>query len=98
MGRLTKTTAEIENALNKAETSVQGVKINGNTITRKDENGVVDLGDCLTKDEIAEELTPRNVGAVDPAGEVDDTISLATTEYVDTAITTAITTTLNTPV
>lgn len=97
MGRLTKSTAEIENALDKAETSVQSIIINGTT-KEPNKKGVVDLGDCLTKDEIAEELTPRNVGAVDPAGEVDDTISLATTEYVDTAITTAITTTLNTPV
>lgn len=97
MGRLSRSTIEIEKALDKAETSVQSISINGEP-KEPDASGNIDLGYCLTKDEIAEELTPRNVGAVDPAGEVDDTISLATTEYVDTAITTAITTTLNTPV
>ena len=44
------------------------------------------------------DISHRNVGAVDPAGEVDDTITFATMEYVNTAIANAITTTLNTPV
>lgn len=50
-------------------------------------------GVARTKD-----LNVRNVCIVDTEAEIDDTISLATTEYVDTAIATAITTTLNTPV
>ena len=57
-----------------------------------------DIVGYYTNENITDELTSRNVGAVDPAGEVDDTISLATTEYVDNAIASAITTTLNTPV
>lgn len=50
-------------------------------------------GVARTKD-----LNVRNVCIVDTEAEIDDTISFATTEYVDTAIATAITTTLNTPV
>lgn len=50
-------------------------------------------GVARTKD-----LNVRNVCIVDTEDEIDDTISFATTEYVDTAIATAITTTLNTPV
>ena len=50
-------------------------------------------GVARTKD-----LNVRNVCIVDTEAEIDDTISFATTEYVNTAIATAITTTLNTPV
>jgi hypothetical protein len=63
-------------------------------------------GDVKTIDDVyipngvarTKDLNVRNVCIVDTEDEIDDTISFATTKYVDTAITTAITTTLNTPV
>lgn len=45
--------------------------------------------------DLEEVLAPRNVGVVDTTTEVDDTISYATTDYVDGAIASAITLTIN---
>jgi hypothetical protein len=45
--------------------------------------------------DLEEVLAPRNVGVVDTTSEVDDTIPFATTDYVDGAIASAITLTIN---
>lgn len=45
--------------------------------------------------DLEEVLAPRNVGVVDTTTEVDDTISYATTDYVNGAIASAITLTIN---
>lgn len=45
--------------------------------------------------DLEEALAPRNVGVVDTTTEVDDTISYATTDYVNGAIASAITLTIN---
>lgn len=80
---------------------ISKMNVNGKEIT-PDANGVADLGEIgggdMSDYATLEMLEPRNIGTVDTTSEVDDVVGLATTEYVDTAIATAITTTLNTPV
>lgn len=45
--------------------------------------------------DLEEVLAPRNVGVVDTTTEIDDTIPFATTDYVNSAIASAITQTIN---
>lgn len=93
--------ASIREGAGKGATAVQGVYVNGREIT-PDANGVADLGEIGGSDmsgyATLEMLEPRNIGTMDTTSEVDDVVGLATTAYVDTAIASAITTTLNTPV
>ena len=49
---------DIRDGASRGATSVQGVKLNGDTITRKDENGIVDLGEIKVDEaKFANDLT-----------------------------------------
>lgn len=66
----------IRQGASRGATSVQGVKLNGSTITRKDENGIVDLGNIegggekTSEEEISEMGFTKNKGTVTNVADV----------------------------